>query len=63
MRTLKEECLGLQEWTCPFAVITALEGGIASYNEHELHSALGYKTPRQLEQDDHTRHSAQCAVA
>jgi putative transposase len=63
MRTLKEECLWLQEWTCPFALIAALESGIASYNEHYLHSALGYKTPREFEQAYRTRHSTQFAVA
>jgi hypothetical protein len=25
MRTLKEACLWLTEWTCPFELITALE--------------------------------------
>jgi transposase InsO family protein len=25
-----------------------LEGWITDYNEHYLHSALGYKTPRQF---------------
>jgi putative transposase len=48
IRTLKEECLWLREWTCPFELITALETWIPSYNEHYLHSALGYKTPRQF---------------
>jgi putative transposase len=51
MRTLKEECLWLQEWTCPLALITALDLWIATYNEHYLHSALGYKTPRQFARD------------
>jgi putative transposase len=51
MRTLKEECLWLQEWTCPFAVVRALEAWITTYNEQYLHSALGYKSPRQFERD------------
>jgi transposase InsO family protein len=63
MRTLKEECLWLTEWTCPFELITALEAWIADYNEHYLHSALGYKPPRQFEREYHTRHSTQFAVA
>jgi transposase InsO family protein len=45
MRTLKEECLWLQEWTSPWALIKALEGWIADYNDHYLHSALGYQSP------------------
>jgi transposase InsO family protein len=51
MRTLKEECRWLQEWTCPVAVITALDLWIATYHEHYLHSALGYKTPTPFERD------------
>ena len=57
MRTLKEECLWLQEWTCPFTLISALETWIDDYNEHYLHSALGYKPPRQFERDYYANHS------
>ena len=63
MRTLKEECLWLTEWTCPFELITALEAWSADYNEHYLHSALGYKPPRQFEREYQMRHSTQFAVA
>ena len=63
MRTLKEECLWLHEWTCPFALASVLETWIAAYNEHYLHSTLGYKSPRQFEREYHTRHSPQFAVA
>lgn len=49
MRTLKEECLWLQEWTCPFALAHALRMWSDDYNEHYLHSALGYQAPRQFE--------------
>ena len=34
MRTLKEECLWLKEWRCPFELIYALELGITYCNEH-----------------------------
>ncbi len=54
MRTMKEECLWLREWTCPFELITTLERWITTYNDQYLHSALGYKTPRQFEQDHDT---------
>jgi putative transposase len=47
MRTRTEACLWRQEWTCPFALMTALASGIATSNAHYLHSALGYKPPRQ----------------
>jgi putative transposase len=57
MRTLKEECLWLQEWTCPVALMKARNTWLAHDNEHDLHSALGYQSPRQFERDDRTRHS------
>jgi putative transposase len=63
IRTLKEECLWLQEWTCPFALVSALELWIADYNEHYLHSALGYKTPRQCEREYHSSHSTPFVAA
>ena len=49
MRTLKEECLWLTEWTCPFALVSSLEAWFNYYHERYLHSALGYKPPRQFE--------------
>jgi putative transposase len=57
MRTLKEECVWLQEWTSPFELSQALERWIVNYNEHYLHSALGYKALRQVEREYHTSHS------
>jgi hypothetical protein len=47
-RTLKEEGLWLREWTCPFALVRALESRITDYNAHYLHSALGYTPPRHF---------------
>jgi transposase InsO family protein len=63
MRTLKEECLWQQEWTCPFALLRALGGWVDHYNAHYLHSALGYKTPRQYEREYHSRHSSPFVAA
>jgi putative transposase len=57
MRTLKEECLWLREWTCPFALVSSLEAWCDYYNEQYLHSALGYKPPRQFERDYNASHS------
>ena len=45
MRTVKEACLWLREWTCPFALGSALERWITHDNEHYLHSTLGDKPP------------------
>ena len=63
MCTLKEARLWLTEWTCPFALIKALEAWIADYNEHYLQSALGDKPPRQFERDYYTRHSTPFVAA
>ena len=63
IRTLKEECLWLQEWTSPFELSRALEGWIADYNAHYLHSALGSKTPEQFERDYHNSHSSPFVAA
>jgi putative transposase len=57
MRTLKEECLWLREWTCPFALVRSLEAWFDYDNEQYLHSALGYKPPRQFERDYYASHS------
>jgi putative transposase len=57
MRTVKEECLWLQEWTCPFALVSALDSWITDYNEHYLHSSRGDKPPRQFEKEYYSSHS------
>jgi putative transposase len=63
MRTLKEECLWLQEWTSLFALIRALEAWIVEYNEHYLHSALGYQSPRQFERNYFRSHGTPFVAA
>jgi putative transposase len=63
IRTLKEECLWLQEWTSPFDLIRALAVWITDYNEHYLHSALGYQSPSQLERQHYLSHGTPFAAA
>jgi putative transposase len=63
MRTLKEECLWLQEWRCPLALVNALESWITYDNEQYLHSVLGYKPPVQFEREYYSRHSPPFAAA
>ena len=63
MRTLKEECLWLQEWTSPFALTRALDVWITDYNEHYLHSALGYQSPSQFERQYYLSHETPFAAA
>lgn len=57
MRTLKEGCRWLQEWTCPLELMHALKAWLTDYNEQYLHSALGYQSPQQFERDYPDRHS------
>jgi putative transposase len=63
MRTLKEECLWLQAWTCPFELIRALKNWLTHDNEQYLHSALEYQAPRQYERDYLNRHSTPFVAA
>jgi len=50
MRTIKEELLWLREWRNPYELSTTVGEWIEQYNESYLHSALGYKTPNQMEE-------------
>jgi putative transposase len=63
MRTLTEACLWRQEWTRPLALIRALEGWIADDHEHDLHSALGYQSPRRFERHDYLSHGTPFVAA
>ena len=50
-RTMKEELLWLREWTSPFELADALKEWVEYYNNEYLHSSLGYKSPKQFEED------------
>jgi putative transposase len=63
MRTLKEEGLWLQEWTCPFVLTKGLDAWLDHYHEHDVHSALEYQPPRQFERNYHPRHSTPFVAA
>jgi transposase InsO family protein len=63
IRTLKAESLWLHAWTSLFPFASALERWTDDYNEHYLHSALGYKPPRQFERDYHLSHGTQLPAA
>jgi putative transposase len=63
IRTLKEERLWLQEWTCPLELMRALGSWIIDDNEHYLHASLGYQTPSQFEHHYHSRPSPPFAAA
>ena len=49
MRTMKEECLWLSEWTSFEHLQDALHGWIDFYNKEYPHSSLGYKSPEAFE--------------
>jgi transposase InsO family protein len=61
MRTLKEELLWLREWTSPLELEQALVAWITWSNTRYWHSALGYRTPCQVEQQ--LSHSTQFVAA
>lgn len=63
MRTLKEELLWLREWTSPLELERALAAWVDWYNTRYLHSALGYRTPCQVEQGYLASHSTQFVAA
>ena len=63
MRTLNAACLWRQEWTSPLALIRALEGRNADDNEHSLHSAREYQSPRQFERHYELSHGTPFVAA
>ena len=62
-RTRKEEGLWRQEGTCPVALRRAMGSGVEDDQAHDLHAALGDKTPGQDEREDHRRHRSPCVAA
>jgi transposase InsO family protein len=63
MRTLKEELLWLRERTSPLELERAMVAWVDWYNTRYLHSALGYRTPCQVEHEHLARHSTQFVAA
>jgi len=51
MRTMKEECLWLDDWQSPTELERRLTEWLEFYNTQYLHSTLGYKPPVQFEND------------
>jgi transposase InsO family protein len=49
MRTLKDECLWLREWTSPLELERALTAWIEWDHTRYVHAALGDRTPGQGE--------------
>lgn len=63
MRTLKEELLWLRELTTPQELERALAAWVDWCNTRYLHSALGYRTPSQVEQEYRASRSTQSVAA
>ena len=51
IRTIKEEFLWLGEWSSSEEIAQAILKFAADFNENYLHSALGYKTPNEFENE------------
>jgi len=49
IRTIKEELIWLREWSSVGELRAAVPSFATAFNEHYLHSAIGYKTPNQFE--------------
>jgi putative transposase len=58
MRTLKEEECSLQDYRSIEEARSSIGRFLMEvYNEHRIHSALGYRTPAEFEAEEQTKHS------
>jgi len=62
-RTIKEEFLWLREWSSPAEIASEMPRFAAQFNEHYLHSALGYKTPNEFEKQWFTENQKTLSAA
>jgi len=58
IRTMKEESLWLREWECETELSLELDKWVQYYNRNYLHSAHGYRTPVQAEEDYDKNHDS-----
>ena len=63
LRTFKEELVWLREWPSHQHLKHALADWVTHYNAGSHHSALGYKTPSQFEEDYQRSHLTQFVAA
>jgi len=56
IRTMKEEIFWLREWETEREISLELNKWIEYYNRNYLHSALGYRTPIQEEEEYYRNH-------
>ena len=50
MRTMKEELIWLREWKSSEELSKELQGWVEKYNADYLHSALKYRSPKEMEE-------------
>jgi transposase InsO family protein len=58
IRTMKEEFFWLREWDCEAELSRALDKWVDYYNRNYLHSAHGYRTPIQAEEEYYKNHTS-----
>jgi transposase InsO family protein len=56
IRTINEELFSLREWESERELINELDEWIDYYNRNYLHSAHGYRTPVQVEEEYYRNH-------
>jgi transposase InsO family protein len=63
IRTMKEELLWLREWEYERELSKELDKWVEYYNRSYLHSAVGYRTPVQVEEDPYRNHTSHVNAA
>ncbi|MBI2495851.1 MAG: transposase [Candidatus Omnitrophica bacterium] len=63
IRTFKEECVWVRDWTSPFELADRVATWFESFNVSYLHSSLGYRTPEAFEQQWISSHQTLLASA
>jgi len=63
IRTMKEELFWLREWENERELSHELDKWVEYYNQCYLHSALGYRTPIQTEEDYYKNHASHLNAA
>ena len=63
IRTIKEELFWLREWEGEAEVSKELDKWVQYYNRNYLHSAHGYRTPAQVEEEYYSNHDSQLNAA
>jgi hypothetical protein len=63
IRTMKEEVFWLREWGSERELSYELDNWVDYYNMKYLHSAHGYRTPVQAEEDYNRNHTSHLNAA